>query len=237
MEYVNGVAALLHQLSTTHSFFERGKMKAAGYSRRLAAYAVTLSGFRTAANPVDLVAERLHNAAAAGRFPRKSRRTYPAAFRNALRCPWTLNFGWRRSPRGKGGLKVAPPASRPASTGVIWPPSWCTLCNAVCFASQRTDILVNAVRRPPGGELFDPLAVVIETKGCWNNELFTALEAQLFRDYMIGLRAQAAFIWLAGSMPINGTPRTAGAVEYRICQSTKRGLDLSAKPPRCLTAS
>jgi hypothetical protein len=62
---------------------------------------------------------------------------------------------------------------------------------------QRTDILVNAVRRRPDGLSFDPIAAVIETKGCWNNELFTALEAQLFRDYMIRLRAQAG-IYLVG---------------------------------------
>jgi hypothetical protein len=62
---------------------------------------------------------------------------------------------------------------------------------------RRTDILINAVRRRPDGELFDPIAAVIETKGCWNNELFNALEAQLFRDYMIPLSAQAG-IYLVG---------------------------------------
>ena len=62
---------------------------------------------------------------------------------------------------------------------------------------QRTDILVNAVRRRADGELFDPIAAVVETKGCWNGELFTALEAQLFRNYMIPLRAQAG-IYLVG---------------------------------------
>jgi hypothetical protein len=62
---------------------------------------------------------------------------------------------------------------------------------------QRTDILVNAVRRRADGELFDPIATVIETKGCWNNDLFTALEEQLFRDYMIRLRALTG-IYLVG---------------------------------------
>jgi hypothetical protein len=62
---------------------------------------------------------------------------------------------------------------------------------------QRTDILVNAVRRRPDGELFDPLAAVVETKGCWNDELLTALDAQLFRNYMIPLRAQAG-VYLVG---------------------------------------
>ncbi len=62
---------------------------------------------------------------------------------------------------------------------------------------QRTDILVNAVRRRPDGQLFDPIAAVIETKGCWNTELFTALEEQLFRNYMIPLHAQTG-IYLVG---------------------------------------
>jgi hypothetical protein len=62
---------------------------------------------------------------------------------------------------------------------------------------RRTDILINAVRRRPGGETYDTISAVIETKGCWNRELFTALEAQLFRDYMVRLRAQAG-IYLVG---------------------------------------
>jgi hypothetical protein len=61
---------------------------------------------------------------------------------------------------------------------------------------QRTDILVNAVRRADS-QSFDPIAAVVETKGCWNRELFTALEAQLFGDYMIRLHAQAG-IYLVG---------------------------------------
>jgi hypothetical protein len=62
---------------------------------------------------------------------------------------------------------------------------------------QRTDILVNAVRRRSDGELFDPLAAVVEAKGCWNAELFTALQRQLFQNYMIPLRAQAG-VYLVG---------------------------------------
>jgi hypothetical protein len=62
---------------------------------------------------------------------------------------------------------------------------------------QRTDILVNAVRQREDGDRFDPIAAVIETKGCWNPELFTALPEQLFREYMIPLRAQVG-IYLVG---------------------------------------
>jgi hypothetical protein len=62
---------------------------------------------------------------------------------------------------------------------------------------KRTDILVNAVRRKPDGETYDVISAVIETKGCWNDELFTALEAQLFRDYMVRLRAPAGVYLVA----------------------------------------
>ncbi len=62
---------------------------------------------------------------------------------------------------------------------------------------QRTDILVNAARRRSDGEPFEPLAAVVETKGCWNGELSTALEGQLFQRYMIPLRAQVG-IYLVG---------------------------------------
>jgi hypothetical protein len=41
------------------------------------------------------------------------------------------------------------------------------------------------------------LAAVVETKGGWNDELFTALEGRLFRNYIISLRAQAD-IYLVG---------------------------------------
>jgi hypothetical protein len=62
---------------------------------------------------------------------------------------------------------------------------------------QRTDILVNAVRRRPDGQSFDPITAVVEAKGCWNKELFTGIEAQLFRAYMIPLRAEIG-IYLVG---------------------------------------
>lgn len=62
---------------------------------------------------------------------------------------------------------------------------------------QRTDILVNTVRRGPDGQPFDPIAAVIEVKGCWNPELFTALEDQLVRDYMVRLGAPVG-IYLVG---------------------------------------
>lgn len=62
---------------------------------------------------------------------------------------------------------------------------------------RRTDILVNAVRRRSDGRRYDALTAVIETKGCWNDELFTAIDEQLFRDYMVRLRSQTG-IYLVG---------------------------------------
>jgi hypothetical protein len=62
---------------------------------------------------------------------------------------------------------------------------------------QRTDILVNTVRRGRGGESLDPIAAVIEVKGCWNPEVFTGLDEQLVRDYMVDLSAPVG-IFLVG---------------------------------------
>jgi hypothetical protein len=49
-----------------------------------------------------------------------------------------------------------------------------------------TDIRVDAVRRLPDGS-YDSITDVIESKGCWNSALFTALKDQLCADYMIKL--------------------------------------------------
>jgi len=62
---------------------------------------------------------------------------------------------------------------------------------------QRVDILVNAVRRAADGRTIDSLFAVIEVKGCWNPELFTALDSQLVRNYMVNLGASVG-IYLVG---------------------------------------
>jgi hypothetical protein len=61
---------------------------------------------------------------------------------------------------------------------------------------RRTDIRIDALRRSPDGP-FDIMTAVIETKGCWNGELFGALKDQLFDDYMVTLRAPVG-IYLVG---------------------------------------
>lgn len=62
---------------------------------------------------------------------------------------------------------------------------------------KRTDILINTFRRGTDGDPIDPIAAVIEVKGCWNREMLTALEDQLVRDYMVKLRAPVG-IYLVG---------------------------------------
>jgi hypothetical protein len=46
----------------------------------------------------------------------------------------------------------------------------------------RTDIRVDALRRAGEEAGYDKITAVIETKGCWNASLFTALEGQLYSD-------------------------------------------------------
>lgn len=52
---------------------------------------------------------------------------------------------------------------------------------------ERTDILVQAFKRDPStGQAVDKVSVVIESKGCWNNDLDTAMETQLKTNYLAG---------------------------------------------------
>lgn len=62
---------------------------------------------------------------------------------------------------------------------------------------KRTDIRIDELRRSAGGAAYDAITAVIETKGCWNAALFTALKDQLYGDYMIRLRAPVG-IYLVG---------------------------------------
>ena len=62
----------------------------------------------------------------------------------------------------------------------------------------RTDILITAFRRHDDGRTFDPIKAVIEIKGCWNRQdLFSGLENQLFRDYMVPVGAPIGFYLVA----------------------------------------
>ncbi|WGR72950.1 MULTISPECIES: hypothetical protein [unclassified Bradyrhizobium] len=86
---------------------------------------------------------------------------------------------------------------------------------------KRINILINAVRRRPGGESFEPITAVIEAKGCWNDDIFTALEAQLVREYMIRLRAQAGIFLVGWFETDKWDPKEAGP--RRRCRWAKPG--------------
>ncbi|MDE2184652.1 MAG: hypothetical protein KGJ78_16655 [Alphaproteobacteria bacterium] len=62
---------------------------------------------------------------------------------------------------------------------------------------KRTDIRVQAIHRGSDGEPLDTLVAVIETKGCWNGQLCSALKDQLHDDYLVRLTAPVG-IYLVG---------------------------------------
>jgi hypothetical protein len=49
---------------------------------------------------------------------------------------------------------------------------------------ERTDIHVDAVIQLPNGEKYDSITVIIEVKGCWHQEVQTAMENQLVNRYL-----------------------------------------------------
>lgn len=49
---------------------------------------------------------------------------------------------------------------------------------------QKTDIYINAVKLAAGLGNAEILTVIIEVKGCWNDEVLTAMEIQLAKKYM-----------------------------------------------------
>ncbi|BAU65885.1 hypothetical protein STA3757_32810 [Stanieria sp. NIES-3757] len=49
---------------------------------------------------------------------------------------------------------------------------------------EITDIQVDAVIKKASGEIFDSITAIIEVKGCWHNELNTAMETQLVNRYL-----------------------------------------------------
>ena len=90
-------------------------------------------------------------------------------------------------------------------------------------------------RRSDGG-LFDPLAAVVETKGCWNSELFTALERQLFRDYMIRLHAQVGIYLVGWFDTAKWDPEDSRRDRVPKMQIQASRHSLITKPPHCLMA-
>ncbi|PIT00317.1 hypothetical protein TSA1_05715 [Bradyrhizobium nitroreducens] len=62
---------------------------------------------------------------------------------------------------------------------------------------KRTDIRIDAIRKSDDGKAYDTVTAIIETKGCWNPDLKTALEDQLYADYLVRLLAPVG-IYLVG---------------------------------------
>jgi hypothetical protein len=62
---------------------------------------------------------------------------------------------------------------------------------------SRTDIRINALRRSPDGTDSNIITAVIETKGNWHSGLFTALNDQLYVNYLVPLQARVG-IYLVG---------------------------------------
>jgi hypothetical protein len=62
---------------------------------------------------------------------------------------------------------------------------------------RRTDIKVDALKKAENSETFNTITAVIETKGCWNSELITAMKTQLVDDYLVRLAAPVG-IYLVG---------------------------------------
>jgi hypothetical protein len=62
---------------------------------------------------------------------------------------------------------------------------------------QRTDIKIDAIRKTDEGTKLDVITGVIETKGCWNSELLSGIQDQLFKKYLARLGAPVG-IYLVG---------------------------------------
>jgi hypothetical protein len=94
---------------------------------------------------------------------------------------------------------------------------------------QRTDILINTLRRTETGEPLDPIAAVIEAKGCWNAELFTALQSQLVQDYMVRLQAPVGIYLVGWFNPAKWDPEDSRQVRVKkTIEEVRRQLDEQA---------
>lgn len=62
---------------------------------------------------------------------------------------------------------------------------------------ERTDIHIDAVIRTSNGKTFESISVIIEVKGCWHDELYTAMQTQLVDRYLKDNRCRHG-IYLVG---------------------------------------
>ncbi len=62
---------------------------------------------------------------------------------------------------------------------------------------RRTDIRVDAIRKADRGRSHDTFTAIIETKGCWNPDLMTAMRTQLHDDYLVDTGAPVGIYLVA----------------------------------------
>lgn len=62
---------------------------------------------------------------------------------------------------------------------------------------QQTDIYVNAFKPDRHDEKYDHIEAIIEVKGCWSEDLYTAMEEQLVKRYL-NKKGRKYGIYLAG---------------------------------------
>ena len=68
---------------------------------------------------------------------------------------------------------------------------------------QRTDIHIDATAKDVGRQVFETLTIVVEVKGAWNPELFTAMKTQLRDRYLSGTRMRRGLYlvgWFASAL-------------------------------------
>jgi hypothetical protein len=94
---------------------------------------------------------------------------------------------------------------------------------------QRTDLLIQALT---AGDPARTLHVVIEVKGCWNAEIATALEDQLYGQYLTRWPSAAGLFLVAWFDPIHGSK--PGTWRSDPARNSRKGLqeDLDARAAR-----
>jgi hypothetical protein len=77
---------------------------------------------------------------------------------------------------------------------------------------NETDILVTYVDRNTRGREVCRYHVVIEARGSWHDELFTAIESQLANRYLVNYETDRGFTWSHGSDATCGMQKIDDAV-------------------------
>ena len=87
-------------------------------------------------------------------------------------------------------------------------------------SGQETDIHVDAVIRSEGGSEFDIVQCIIETKGCWHQELNNAMQTQLVDRYLRDNQCQNG-IYLIGYFMCDAWDNN----DYRKGKCSKKGIE------------